>query len=188
MDPQKNSYKDERGDLMEEREIEALAQMPLKGPGLPKGSHRRCPNPQPLRQQNLPRGSTTSELSRAGVGSAQKGTKMQLYSVEGELGGVEVGERSVEEYVFQEFRHEQHSSLEENEWSEKLKEDINKQGRTTSNSSWTQRFSKFSAQRSVSSVANTALTSPSWTASAFRWCQTWLYYSSRPVHIESGDS
>lgn len=70
--------KDERGDLMEEREIEALAQMPLKGPGLPKGSHRRCPNPQPLRQQNLPRGSTTSELSRAGVGSAQKGTKMRF--------------------------------------------------------------------------------------------------------------
>lgn len=43
--------------------------------------------------------------------------------MEGELGGVEVGERSVEEYVFQEFRHEQHSSLEENEWSEKLNED-----------------------------------------------------------------
>jgi hypothetical protein len=53
---------------------------------------------------------------------AQKGTKMQLHSVEGESGG-EGGERSVEEFVFHELRHEQNSSLEKNEWSETLKVD-----------------------------------------------------------------
>ncbi|XP_045032697.1 uncharacterized protein K02A2.6-like [Daphnia magna] len=83
---------------------------------------RRCPNLQQSRQQNLHRGSSTSESSRVGVGSAQKGTKMQLHSVEGES-GVEAGERSVEEYVFHELQHEQYSSLEESEWSETLKVD-----------------------------------------------------------------
>ena len=47
---------------------------------------------------------------------------MQLYSVEGESGG-EGGQWSVEEYVFNELRHEQNSSLEKNEWSETLKVD-----------------------------------------------------------------
>lgn len=83
---------------------------------------RRFPNTQPGRQKNFPRGSTTSDSSRVGVRPAQKGTKMQLHSVEGESGD-EGGERSVEEYVFHELRHEQHSSLEKNEWSETLKVD-----------------------------------------------------------------
>ncbi len=83
---------------------------------------RRFPNTQPGRQQNFSRGSTTSESSRVGVRPAQKGTKMQLYSVEGESGG-EGGEWSVEEYVFHELRHEQHSSIEKKEWSETLKVD-----------------------------------------------------------------
>ncbi len=82
----------------------------------------RFPNTQPGRQQNFPRGSTTSESSRVGVRPAQKGTKMQLYSLEGESGG-EGGEWLVEEYVFHELRHEQYSSLEKNEWSETLKVD-----------------------------------------------------------------
>ncbi|XP_032791650.1 uncharacterized protein K02A2.6-like [Daphnia magna] len=76
---------------------------------------RRCIN---RRQHSGSRASPNSSGIRPASNPAQKGTKMQLHSVEET--DDKPGEGSVEEYVFHELRHEQHSASSASEWSEIL--------------------------------------------------------------------
>ncbi|XP_045024067.1 uncharacterized protein LOC116923346 [Daphnia magna] len=80
---------------------------------------RRCPSRRQQAGSRVPIGASASSM---GGTPAQKGTKMQLHSMEGVLSeGTE--EHSVEEYVFHELRHERRAAATVSEWSETLSVD-----------------------------------------------------------------
>ncbi|XP_045023566.1 uncharacterized protein K02A2.6-like [Daphnia magna] len=80
---------------------------------------RRCPSRRQQAGSRVPIGASASSM---GGTPAQKGTKMQLHSMEG-VPSEGTEEHSVEEYVFHELRHERRAAATVSEWSETLSVD-----------------------------------------------------------------